>query len=220
MRSDLPALLRERTSFLFDLDGTLVDSNPCHERAYLQVLRVMMPDVAARFSYELCKGRRTRDALRLFGIEDPALIAEVTEAKQAAYRELVAAGAVEFLPMAREILETLRHRGRRLFLVTGGSRRSTAAVLANLGITDWFEQIVTADDVERGKPAPDCWLMCMERASLVPGEAIVIEDALSGVIAARAAGIDSIALNNPELAELPEYAGTLEHFAAALFPKP
>jgi HAD superfamily hydrolase (TIGR01509 family) len=216
MRPDLAALLHERTCFLFDLDGTLVDSNPCHERAYLQALRPRAPELAARFSYELCKGRRTRDALRMFGVEDDAVVDELTEAKQAAYRELVASGAILLLPHAHEILTLLRERGKRLFLVTGGSRRSTAAVLGSLGITAWFEHIVTADDVERGKPAPDCWLECMERGAIDPADALAIEDAISGILAARAAGLDGIAVNNPELAELPEYAGTLENIAAAL----
>jgi beta-phosphoglucomutase-like phosphatase (HAD superfamily) len=81
MRSDLAGLLRERSCFLFDLDGTLVDSNACHERAYLEALRSRLPELVPRFSYEACKGRRTRDALRALGIDD-GLAAELTEAKQ------------------------------------------------------------------------------------------------------------------------------------------
>jgi HAD superfamily hydrolase (TIGR01509 family) len=174
------------------------------------------PDLALRFSYEPCKGRRTRDVLRSFGIEDEALLTELTDAKQQAYRDLVEAGAIVLLPNARRLLETLHALGRRRFLVTGGSARSTRAVLTALGIYEWFEQIVTADDVANGKPAPDCWLECLARASINPAQALVIEDAFSGVQSARSAGLECIAVNNDELSALPEYAGTLENVLAAL----
>jgi len=216
LAAHLSKLLSQRTCFLFDLDGTLVDSNACHERAYLDALTARVPEIAPRFSYEACKGRRTRDALRDFGIDDENLIAELTEAKQHSYRTQVESGAVALLPNARELLQVLRNQpANRLFLVTGGSARSTRSALSRLGISDWFEQIVTADDVKNGKPAPDCWLTCMERAAIAPAQALVIEDALSGIESARAAGLDCIAVNNPELVTLPEYAGTLEDLLKA-----
>jgi len=206
----LSRLLQERDSFLFDLDGTLVDSNACHERAYQIALRPRLPELAANFNYEPCKGRRTRDALRDLGIEDERLIEELNETKQQAYRELVDAGAVVLIPYAREVLEALRERKSRLFVVTGGSRRSSESVLRSLGILDWFEALVTADDIVNSKPAPDCWLQCVASAGLTPQRSLVVEDAFNGILSARAAGLDAIAVNNPELAHLPEYAGSLE----------
>jgi len=211
----LPELLRQRSCFLFDLDGTLVDSSTCHERAYLEALTSRLPDLASRFSYEPCKGRRTRDALRDYGIEDEALLTELSRAKQKAYRTLVESGAVQLLPGARELLQALR-LDRRLFLVTGSTARSTREVTSQLGIYDWFEQIVTADDVAEGKPAPECWLTCMERAAIRPEKALVVEDALSGIHSARAAGLKAVVVNNSELVALPEYAGTLEDILTAL----
>lgn len=214
--SSLSQLLGERDCFLFDLDGTLVDSNACHERAYLTILRPRLPELAARFNYEPCKGRRTKDALRDMGIEDEALIEELNAAKQQAYRDLVEAGAVGLIPYAREVLTALREKSKRLFIVTGGSRRSSESVLRSLGIRDWFEAMVTADDIVNSKPAPDCWLHCVAEAGLARERSLVVEDALNGIVSARAAGIDAIAVNNPELAHLPEYAGSLEDIRRAL----
>ena len=210
------ARLLTRQSFLFDLDGTLVDSNDCHERAYLTVLRPRLPGLAATFSYEPCKGRRTKDALRDLGLKDEHLIEELNDAKQQAYRDLVESGAVKLIPGARELLSALRRRGKRLFLVTGGSARSTESVLRGFDIFDWFEVIVTADDIVNSKPAPDCWLHCLAAAHVDARDAVAIEDALNGILAARAAGLDAIAINNPALAALPEYAGTLSDLLAAL----
>ena len=211
MNKSRPAqLLRERECILFDLDGTLVDSNACHERAYLTVLRPRLPELAARFDYEPCKGRRTRDALRDMGLSDETLIEEINAAKQQAYRDLVDEGAVVFLPGARQLLSELRNRGKRLFLVTGGSARSTAQVLGRLGIADWFEALVTADDIVHSKPAPDCWIQCLAAACVKASHTVAIEDARNGIISARAAGVDAIGVNNPQLADLPEFAGSIE----------
>jgi HAD superfamily hydrolase (TIGR01509 family) len=214
--SSLSRLLNERECFLFDLDGTLVDSNACHERAYLTALGPRLPELAARFNYEPCKGRRTMDALRDLGLTDEGLIEELNAAKQQAYRDLVEAGAVQLIPYARELLTALRVRSKRLFIVTGGSRRSSESVLQSLGIRDWFEALVTADDIVNSKPAPDCWLHCVATARLDPERSLVVEDAWNGIVAARAAGIQAVAVNNPELAQLPEYAESLRNLHNAL----
>ena len=211
-------MLRDRECILFDLDATLVDSNACHERAYLTVLRPRLPELAARFDYEPCKGRRTRDALRDMGLTDEALIEEINAAKQQAYRDLVDEGAVAFLPGARELLAELRNRGKRLFLVTGGSARSTAQVLGRLGIAEWFEAMITADDIVHSKPAPDCWIQCLAAARVDAYLAVAIEDARNGIISARAAGVDAIGVNNPQLADLPEFAGLIEDLLKVLDP--
>jgi HAD superfamily hydrolase (TIGR01509 family) len=154
--------------------------------------------------------------LRDLGIADEALLEQLNASKQQAYRELVEAGAVVLLPGAREILTLLRKRAKRLFIVTGGSRRSTVSVLRSLGILDWFEALVTADDIVNSKPAPDCWLHCLAGARLAPRHALVVEDAWNGILSARAAGVAAIAVNNPDLAHLPEYAGSLENILHAL----
>jgi len=214
--SRLSQLVAQRDCFLFDLDGTLVDSNACHERAYLTALRPRLPGLAARFDYEPCKGRRTRDALRDLGIVDDALIEQLNAAKQQSYRDLVEAGAVGLTPHAHEVLTALRRRRSRLFVVTGGSRRSTESVLRSLDIQDWFEAIVTADDVAECKPAPDCWLHCVAPSEIEAGRALIVEDALNGIVSARAAGIEAIAVNNPALAHLPEYAGSLKNLLDAM----
>ena len=215
-RSRAAQLLRQRECILFDLDGTLVDSNACHERAYLKVLRPRLPDLAARFDYEPCKGRRTRDALRDMGLTDEALIEEINAAKQQAYRDLVDEGAVVFLPGARELLSELRGSGKRLFLVTGGSARSTAQVLGRLAIAEWFEAMVTADDIVNSKPAPDCWIQCLAAARVDATRAVALEDARNGIVSARAAGVEAIGVNNPQLVDLPEFAGQIEGLLTVL----
>jgi HAD superfamily hydrolase (TIGR01509 family) len=208
--------LTYKNSFLFDLDGTLVDSNGCHERAYLAALALAGVQLSKDFSYESYKGVRTRDVFIDLGIEDDQLLTRLTEAKQRLYRDGVRNGDVDLIKGADQVLKLLHERKRRMFLVTGASKPSTDAVLRRLEIFHFFEEIITGDDVERSKPAPDCYLKCLERAELSPAESIAIEDALAGVESAQAAGLDVLILNNPSLSQMPEYVGSFSELHNAL----
>lgn len=213
---DFGELLSRRECFLFDLDGTLVDSSACHERAYLAALEELAPGFNSKFQYERYKGWRTRDVFADLGIRNKQMLDALTESKQRFYRAEVDAGRVESFPGSREILAWLRERRRRLFLVTGGSAQSTRAVLDRLEIAGWFEGVVTGEDAPRSKPAPDAYLTCLSRFAIDRRTAIAIEDAASGVESAQAAGLEVIAVHNPELAGTRGYAGTLADLWAHL----
>ncbi|HLJ48829.1 MAG TPA: HAD family phosphatase [Bryobacteraceae bacterium] len=178
-------------NYLFDLDGTLVDSSPAHAAAFRQAFEQHWP--IAGFDYETAKGKRTADVFTELGAP-PELLNHLVATKQSAYRELVRQGRIILMPGARDLLEALSAQGERMFLVTSGSRRSVAEVLETTGIRRYFEGIVTSDDVARAKPAPDIYLACIERFDLKPEDCLVIEDAESGFASARAAGLRAVEL--------------------------
>jgi HAD superfamily hydrolase (TIGR01509 family) len=181
--------------FLFDLDGTLVDSSPSHARAFREALAAEEPALVRAFDYEALKGRTTADAARLLGIEDPRRVARMVAAKQAAYRRLVEQGAVSAFPGAEWLLGWLCEHGRNCFLVTGASRASTDLLLGRLGLARYFAGRVTADDVANGKPDPEGLQLVLTNERLRPAQCLVIEDAASGVAAARAAGLDVVVVH-------------------------
>lgn len=187
------------TSFLIDLDGTLIDSSPLHDAAYRDALGRFRPDLLERYDYDAMRGRTTEDSLVLLGVSDPNELAEIAAAKRAGYRARAAAG-VEPLPGAIELLETLRSLGRRAFVVTSGSAASTDVVLGSTGIGALVEGVVTADDVTEAKPSPEPFVTCCERFGVIPTHAAVVEDALAGVQGARAAGIATIGVHDPTIA--------------------
>jgi beta-phosphoglucomutase-like phosphatase (HAD superfamily) len=78
--------------------------------------------------------------------------------------------------------------------------------------------VITGDDILHSKPAPDSYCECVLRFCVEPQQAIVVEDAVSGIESAKAAGLDVIAVNNPELEQTREYAGTLAEICQALRP--
>ncbi len=189
------SLLSEKSAFLFDLDGTLVDSSPLHEKAYLETLK--SHGIQAPFRYEDAKGRSTQDYLAiLLPEENKARRQILTDEKQARYREFIA--TLQPLPGAKDLLDFLKSEGKTLYVVTGGSRRSSNQALEAVGLSQYFEAKVTADDTARCKPAPDPYLKALSLTGLPANQSIAIEDAESGVISCRAANLDVILVNNEE----------------------
>jgi len=191
----MPGAYSSKRNFLFDLDGTLVNSVPAHERSFVETLKALHPAMAENFHYAVYAGWPTRDVFVALGFRDPKELDELTAHKQRLYRESVERGAIEVFPGAMDLLERLRKMGHRLFLVTGASRASTDRVVKITGLIDYFEDIVTADDAHPGKPAPEPYLHTMARHGLKAEESIVLEDAASGIESARSAGLDVILIH-------------------------
>jgi HAD superfamily hydrolase (TIGR01509 family) len=105
---------------------------------------------------------------------------------------------VEGRPGAVELVARLRGR-TRLGLASNSPRLLVDTALSTAGLLGVFDAIVTSDDVQRAKPAPDLYLLACERLGVAPREALALEDSASGVAAAKAAGLTCIAV--PQFAE-------------------
>ena len=101
---------------------------------------------------------------------------------------------VDARPGARELVHELRRLGVPLALASNSPRYLVDDALATAGLAGVFDVIVTADDVERPKPAPDIYRLACERLGVPASEAVALEDSGSGVAAAKAAGLDCIAV--------------------------
>lgn len=178
--------LSRATRFLFDFDGTIAHSPPLHERAFQTVLAEHHPALLAGFDYHRFVGMETTRVFRLLGLEADA--PALAKAKRAAYEALVLAGELTFMPGAEDCLRRLSALGMPLYLGTSGSRGSVTRAMTALGLEGLFAGIVFGDEVSNGKPHPEIFTTLMQRYGIDPAEAVVVEDALSGVKAARAAG--------------------------------
>jgi HAD superfamily hydrolase (TIGR01509 family) len=194
-RSDAAAMLSAR-AFLFDLDGTLVDSSDAHARAYRAALEEVSPSAAEAFVYGPHKGKRTRETFRDLGFADAAVLDRLTRRKQEEYLAHLAAGAVTAFAGARELLEWLASRRLRAVLVTGASRQSTTAVLERLALGPLLQGTITADDVTRGKPDPEPFAEALRRFGLSSAESVAVEDGAGGVRSAAAAGLRVIGVHD------------------------
>jgi HAD superfamily hydrolase (TIGR01509 family) len=202
------------THFLFDLDGTLVDSSPLHEAAYRSVLAQHRPDLLAGFNYRDVAGLSTQAAFVRIGVKHDEVTA-LTSAKQAHYR--AALTGLEALPGARDLLELLRDRGAHVAVVSSASRASALQALAVTGLAPWAGILIAAEDVAAAKPAPDPYLAALRLLEAKPAHSIAIEDAPSGIASARAAGLRVIGLHHHSLRGLSDlYFSSCGALAGAL----
>jgi beta-phosphoglucomutase len=203
---------------LWDLDGTLVDSAEHHWQAWCEAL------TAAGHSFDkdylvATFGQRNDRILRAMLGSDAtdAEIQRIADDKEERYRALVRKRGIELLPGAELWLERLRASGWRQALATSAPRANVATMVAVLGLAEYFGAIVAAEDVQRGKPDPQVFLLAAERLGVATYRCIVVEDAAAGVKGARSAGMRSIgvgvkhaeldaSLCVPSLTELPEAA--------------
>lgn len=186
-------------ALIFDMDGLLVDSEGLAATAMDRLLDgrglSRRPDV-----HEQLLGRRLVEALAIvrdgYEIDDDV---EVLIAQYAALRTEALRGAVRPMPGALEIVERARLAGLTIALATSGMRIHVDISLGETGLAGKFDSETTGDEVSRGKPAPDLFLMAAERIGMEPGEVIVLEDSPLGVEAATNAGMRVIAvLGHPE----------------------
>ncbi|MCB5166669.1 HAD family phosphatase [Streptomyces bambusae] len=182
-------------SVIFDLDGTLVDSEPnYYESGRRTLARHGVPDFTweqhARFI-----GIGTLETLAVlrerYGIEAP--VGQLLAEQNAAYLELARA-ATEVFPQMRAFVERLHADGVPMAVASGSSRAAIDAVLAGTGLDAFLTTAVSAEEVARGKPAPDVFLEAARRLGAEPADCVVLEDAAPGVRAAHAAGMGCVAV--------------------------
>lgn len=204
-----------KRNFLFDLDGTLVDSVPAHARAFAEALRPVHAELAESFEYAPFAGQPTRQIFWTLGMQEPEL-SELTRRKQELYREALDRGEVRPFPGAETLLARLRGENKRVFIVTGASRISAERVLETSKLGRWTDGMIAAEDTPAGKPAPAPYLLALEKFGLAAGDCLVIEDGESGVAAAQAAGIDVVLINADLQLEGVRHVGDCGQFLALL----
>jgi len=176
---------------VFDCDGTLADTMPLHWRAWSELARRHRLDFPETRFYAL-GGVPTRDILRMLADEqgrpdiDPIALSH--EKEELYFQYLPEVGPVEeVVAIARE------HRGRvPMAVASGGSRHAIRRILAHLQILEWFDAVVTNEDVTRQKPAPDIFLEAASRIRVEPARCRAFEDTDLGMQAIRSAGMDAI----------------------------
>jgi HAD superfamily hydrolase (TIGR01509 family) len=182
---------------LFDLDGTLVDTSPLHDRGYREALATHRPELVEGFRYDRITGLTTEEAFARLGISDPAERALLVRAKRAVFSEAIDRFGVRAFAGAQRLLCELARRGVPSYVVTSASRRGAAMLVRKTGLAMYLRGMIAADDVVHGKPSPEPFLLALRRFGLRAREGIVIEDAESGLTAARAAGLVAIRVNGP-----------------------
>ncbi|MGW3649141.1 HAD family hydrolase [Streptomyces sp. NPDC000878] len=198
------------TAVIFDLDGTLVDSEPNYYEASRRTLAAYGVTGFTWADQEKSVGISTRETVTLwrerYGLRAP--VEELLAEKNRRYLELARADTPVY-PEMRKFVELLAGEGVPMAVASGSARRTIEATLAGTGLDAYLRTVVSSDEVAHGKPAPDVFLEAARRLGVAPADCVVMEDAAPGAAAAHAAGMRCVAI--PYLAAQADDPG----FAAA-----
>ncbi len=205
---------------LWDLDGTLVDTNLFHWQAWQDELATHHRTLSWE-EFSSTFGQRNDTILRLWISEDlsAADIRAISDSKEARYRNLVHQNGLDLLPGVKRLLEELRSAGWRQALATMTSRVNVNAIFSVLPITEYFDGVATGDDVSLGKPAPDIFLLAAEKIRVLSQACIVVEDSTAGIEAAQRAKMKTVGVNSRITLPADLYVNTLEDVSVTDFTK-
>jgi HAD superfamily hydrolase (TIGR01509 family) len=199
--SGAAGLIRRAAALIFDVDGTLAETEELHRQAFNHAfVRHGLGWHWDRAVYkDLLRVTGGKERIRAYhtrlGIAPPlpdADIAELHRIKTAHYAGLVETGCCPLRPGVADLLNAARTRGQRLAIATTTSHGNIDALLSQVLGKRWaadFDAVVAGDDVRHKKPASDVYLEVLARLKLEPSECVAIEDSGNGLIAASRAGI-------------------------------
>lgn len=183
-------------AILFDLDGTLANTDPIHFRVWQTLLTPYGHSVDQAFYDRHISGRLNpdivRDLIPQLSVDDGKTFSADKEAK---FREL-AANQLQRMPGLTDFLHHLERQHCATALVTNAPRSNAEFMLKTLALDDVFQPIIIANDLPKGKPDPLPYQTALDRLNLKPDEALVFEDSPTGVRAAVAAGISTIGVTS------------------------
>jgi HAD superfamily hydrolase (TIGR01509 family) len=187
-------------ALLFDLDGTLAETDSLHLPTWVDVLEPYGVSVDERFYRESISGRNTgeiiRDLLPELSDEENR---SVGDAKEARFRER--ATELEPLTGLLDFIEFGRERGMSIVLVTNAPEENVQAILLALQLRDFFDAVVLADEVEAVKPDPAPYVAALRRLGIPAEEALAFEDSVSGISSSVAAGIPTVGITSSQVPE-------------------
>lgn len=184
---------------IFDWDGVVVDSSAHHERSW-EVLATKRGLPLPPDHFKRGFGKKNNVIIPDLGwAADPTEVDALAHEKEEIYRAMVREKGIEPLPGVRELLAGLREKGIPCAIASSTERANLDLPLDLMGLRDFFQVIVSGEEVLHGKPDPAVFLVAAKRLGIVPADCVVIEDALVGIEAAKRAGMAvlAVATTNP-----------------------
>lgn len=189
-------------ALIFDVDGTLAETEEAHRRAFNETFAEAGLDWHwSRDTYaDLLRTTGGKERMRTWrettgsGPDDTA-IAELHAAKTARYGRIVASGELALRPGVADLIDAARARGQRVAVATTTNRPNVDTLCQacwGQPAEQVFDVVAAGDEVAAKKPAPDVYLLALQRLGLGPADAVALEDSRNGVLSAQAAGLPVI----------------------------
>jgi len=189
------------TAVIFDMDGTLIDSTEADYLAWKHTfadygIELTYPD------YFPLLGKRSHDVAATVLNLNEKQAAEALQKKATYFTEIITQNGISTIPHALDFVAWIRSNKLKTALATSSRNMKMKLVLERTGLLPFFDVLVSGDEVQNGKPAPDIFLMAAERLGIEPAQCLVVEDAVNGVLAAKQAGMQCVAITTTHAAEL------------------
>lgn len=180
--------INNRLGVLFDMDGVLVDSNPVHKEVIRAYCSRRGKNITESFFLENISGRTNREWIPLvFPDKTIEEIDRMADEKEQLFRETFdPSGAV--IPGLLPFIKELRSNGIPMAVATSAPEENAVFVLEDLRLTPFFDAVLHAAHVSRGKPHPEIYIKSARAIGLEPGRCVVFEDSIAGVTAGIKAG--------------------------------
>jgi HAD superfamily hydrolase (TIGR01509 family) len=193
-------------AIIFDMDGVIIDSHPVHRLAWQKFLLTLGKHVSETDLDCILEGWRREDILRHFlGDLTNAQVVEYGNRKDQFFQQVGV--PIKPVPGLCDFLDHLEQLGIPRAVATSASEKRTRFTLDRLQLTRHFAAIVTANDVLNGKPDPAIYYLAAEQMGVRPENVVVIEDSVSGVRAAKSAGMKCLAIAGDARCEVLRQAG-------------
>lgn len=180
------------------MDGVIVDSEPIWIASKQKMLREQGIEVPDSYHHQLFG--TTLEYMWRFMKEDfnlPLTVEECIARGEAIRHEMLASQPIQSIPGAIDLIKRLHDAKIPLAIASSSSNKDIAKVVDALAIRPYFQALVSGEDCERSKPFPDVFLKAAKALQVDPTQALVIEDAVNGVKAAKAAGTKCLGFQNP-----------------------
>jgi len=193
-------------SVIFDFDGVIVDTEPLHYKSFQRVLDPLGLGFSWKDYVDTYMGFDDRDAfVEAFAAGGRKLNSDVLHSliseKAILFQEIILEG-VSAYPGVVDLIRLLHVEKIPLAISSGALRSDIDPILTILGLQEYFDVIVTAEDVKKSKPDPECYQLAFEKLCLrhkmplLKGSSVAIEDTPAGILSAKLAGLQVIAVSN------------------------
>lgn len=180
-----------KKSAFIDLDGTLLDSEAIYQRFWKVALKLAGYDPDKADTLKLRSADHEAAKAYLSSVYGPNVdVDEIRNIRKREMNEWLLTHEYKLKPGVKEGLQYLNDKGIACYIVSATAKSTILELLQKYGIRDYFRDVLSAKDVKRGKPNPDVYLKALELSKINASEAIAIEDAPNGIVAAYRAGID------------------------------
>lgn len=187
-------MINDKTAFLFDLNGTMIDDMSYHIRAWHRILNDLGANISLERMREECYGKNHELLERMF----PGRFSEEEKNRMSFEKEkqyqYEFKPHLQLLPGLADLLEEAHKAGIKMAIGSAAIMFNIDFVLDNLNIRHYFDAIVSADDVIESKPNPETYLNCASQLNIAAENCLVFEDAPKGVEAALNAGMQSVVI--------------------------